>query len=129
MGVFDRQIASAKRLIEKYGQSVQWKPYVAADADDATPWKPKLDTSDPADPVMVRIVFLPASRVNNELVRALSNAPEVPSGKSYGLMPAVNFVPSLADVVIRDGVEYRPCYIDPLSPNGEIIMYTIGFEL
>jgi hypothetical protein len=126
MGVFDRQIATAKRLIEKNGQVVQWHVPTPGAADPATPWKPTIGTDVSHD---VRIVFLPASRVNYELIRALGNAPDIVGGKSYGLMAAVDFVPSKLHYVMRDGVEYRIEYIDPLAPNGEIILYTVGFNL
>ena len=53
---------------------------------------------------------------------------EVPTGSVMGLMGAVNFEPSLKDVVIRDGKELRLENIDVLSPNGKTILYTVVFK-
>jgi len=127
MGVFDRQIATAKRLIAKNGQLVQWHVPQAGAANPLTPWKPTAPGTDVSHDV--RIVFLPASRVNYELIRALANAPDIVGGKSYGLMAAVDFEPAKTHYVMRNGVQYRIEYIDILSPNGEKILYTIGFDL
>lgn len=126
MGVFDRQIATAKRLIEKNGQTINWVQRPAGTVDPDTPWLPTVGVPVTYTP---RIVFLPRSRLNYQLIRALNpNAPEVPGGTLYGLMAQVSFTPSKDDVVVRAGVEYRMIGIDPLSPNGEIILYTIDFS-
>jgi hypothetical protein len=128
VGTFDRQIATAKRLIAKNGQLVEWHvPTPGLPADPLKPWKPTAPGTDVSHDV--RIVFLPASRVNYEFIRALANSPDVIGGKSYGLMAAVDFEPSKSDYVMRDGVQYRIEYIDVISPNGEKILYRIGFNL
>lgn len=125
MGQFDRQIATAKRLIAKYGQTCIWRKVAnGAPVDSLKPWKPTAsETSDNN----ASIVFLPASRENRELLRYLKGT-EIPVGSIQGLMPAVSFEPTLKDVVIRDGKQLRLKSIDPVSPNGEIILYTLEFE-
>lgn len=54
---------------------------------------------------------------------------EVQNGSVMGYMGAVNFEPSLKDVVIRDGKELRLENIDVLSPNGQTILYTVVFKV
>ena len=124
MGVFDRQIANAKRSIAHKGQSVIWREPALADADSDTPWKPG---DAPPDDHVVNIVFLPDNRTNYEFLALMANT-EVPKGRLIGLMAAVDFTPTLKGVVIRDGVTLGVRTIDPLAPNGQAILYTIGFD-
>jgi len=125
MGVYDRQIATAKRLISQKGQSVTWRQLAdGAPVDSSKPWKPSAAT--PTDNP-VSIVFLPPLKENQELIRYLKGT-EVPTGSVSGLMPAVTFAPAAKDVVIRNSVELVVKSIDPLSPNGEIILYFLEFE-
>jgi hypothetical protein len=126
MGQFDRAIATAKRLIAKNGQTVTWrKTQDGVPADGAKPWKP--GTTVVVD-YSVPIVFLPESRVGFEFLAMLANT-EVPKGKLTGLMAApADFVPTLKDIVIRGGETYSIRTLDPLAPNGDVILYTIGFD-
>lgn len=126
MGQFDRQIATAKRLIAKNGQAVTWRRTTdAAPADSAKPWKP--GTSTVID-TPVTIIFLPEDRRDFEFLRLLG-ATEVPKGKLVGLMAAVGFTPTIKDTVIRAGVSLGIDAIDPLAPNGQIILYTVRFAI
>jgi len=124
MGQFDRQIETAKRFIAKNGQSVTWRKLGVDTPDPSTPWKPAADTPDDH---MATICFLPPGRVGQELIRYLKGT-EVTTGSVQGLMSAVDFEPTANDVVIRDGKNLRIKSIDPLSPNGQIILYTIEFD-
>jgi len=124
MGQFDRQIETAKRLIAKNGQTVTWRKLGVATPDPSTPWKPAADTPEDHSP---KICFLPPGRVGQELIRYLKGT-EVTTGSVQGLMSAVDFEPTANDVVIRDGKTLRIKSIDPLSPNGQIILYTIEFD-
>jgi len=125
MGQFDRQIETAKRLIAKNGQTVIWRKPAVTTPDVLKPWKPAAAT--PTDYNDVKICFLPPGRVGQELVRYLKGT-EVTTGSVQGLMSAVAFEPSANDIVIRDGKTLIIKSIDPLSPNGQIILYTIEFE-
>lgn len=124
MGQFDRQIETAKRLIAKNGQTVTWRKVGVDTPDPSKPWKPAADTSTDTDVV---VCFLPPGRVGQELIRYLKGT-EVTTGSVQGLMSAVSFEPTANDVVVRDGKTLRIKSIDPLSPNGQIILYTIEFD-
>lgn len=126
MGVFDRQIATAKRLITKNGAPMTWRTFAdGALPDPSMPWKP--GAAVPANHG-VHIVMLPENRLGYEWIKYLVGS-DVPEGNGYGLMYAVPFTPSLNDTVVApDGRELKPTSIDPLAPNiTEIILYTVRF--
>ncbi len=115
MGQFDRQVATAQKLIAKNGQDATWRIIndpVPVDPDE--PWNPG-----PAVPVdkTVKICFLPLTLKDQESLSYILGT-EVPKG-------AVDFEPNLKDVVVRDGIEHRIATIKDLSPNGQKILYTM----
>lgn len=126
MGVFDRQIATAQRLIKKYGEQVIWQS--APDSEDnGQPWNPE-----PVEPVDHRVVvaFFPTNSSIGQLIRMMRNS-DVPTGNELGYMAQVSgFVPSSLDTIVRkSGAVYRIKNIDPLDPNGEgVILYTLEFQ-
>jgi hypothetical protein len=121
---FDRQIATAQRLIANNGQTVQWRQS-APTVNAAAPWVPGDNTNTDTD---VSICFVPVqSSVTRKFLAAISGT-DITVGKLAGLMGNVEFEPSIKDVVIRDGVELAITSIDLLSPNGQKILYTIEFE-
>lgn len=117
--MFTRQISTAKRLIQKNGQLVQWKQTIK-DVDDDKPWEQVETTAVSND---VYICFLSST---DPWLRYIKGA-DVPLGGIYGLMGQVDFNLSVADVVIRDGQEMRIKEIDSFAPNGEMILNTIEF--
>lgn len=124
MGVYDEDIAAAQEMIAESGQLVTWRKLV--DTPNASqPWKPS--NAAPVDYLSIPIVFLPVGRVNFEFIRALAGT-EVAIGSLQGLMGAVSFEPSIKDVVIRGGKILNIKAIDPLAPNGDVILYTILFD-
>lgn len=126
MARFDAQVKTALRLIEKNGQGVTWRIVRdEAPVDASKPWKPTND----ATPVEknVTICFLTVDRMTFETLSFMDNG-EVPQGAVMGYMGAVDFAPSLKDVVIRDGKELRIHYIDELKPNGQTILYKMVFK-
>lgn len=125
MGEFDRQIATAQRLIRQKGQAVKWRVITnGAPSDPLKPWKP---TQSPTVDYAVSICFLP---INKETQRTLmlQAKSEVPTSNLMGLMGAVPFAPDMKDVVLRDGKELRIEAIDTLAPNGQPILYTVYFK-
>lgn len=125
MGQFDRQIKTALKLIAKNGQAVKWRVVRNGEADPSTPWKPAL----PIEVVEydVEMCFLPISRQIRESLVFMKGS-DVSTSSVMGYMGAVEFAPSLKDVVIRDGQEYRIENIDYLAPNGQNILYTVIFK-
>lgn len=124
MARFDRQIATALRLIAKNGQVVTWQSVEnAASVDPDQPWKPSGTTTTERT---ATICFLPINREGRETIAYLKGS-GVATGSVYGLMGNVNFTPTAKDVVLRDGVEMRIENVDLLSPNGQKILYTIEF--
>lgn len=122
---FDWAIELAKELIDDNGQEVTWRVNrEVAPFDPSRPWE-----RDPAAPIehTVRIVFLPQSRENRELIRAMRGS-EVPTGRVMGLMAAGPFEPTLKDTVVRDGKTLAIECIDVLAPNGPPILYTLEFK-
>ncbi len=125
MARFDRQIATAKRLIAKNGELAKWRVINdPAPTDPNKPWEPGAATPDDKD---VTICFLPIDRQTMEAFNFIKGT-EVPKGSVMGLMGQVNFEPNLKDVVIRDGKELRIASLDVLSPNGQKILYTVVFK-
>lgn len=126
MGQFDRQIATALRLIKKNGQAVKWRSI--ANSIPTDPDKPWIGSTNPA-PVEhdVFICFVPVKDQQwRKFLKYLTNT-EVQIGDLAGLMGNVNFEPNPKDVVIRDGVELAINNIDLLSPNGQKILWTLEF--
>lgn len=116
MGVYDRQIASAKRQIAAKGESVTWTQKTNGTPPDADiPWKPGAAQSVPHT---VNIAFFPVGR-SRKRSKEYSQGSVVPKGNLYGIMEAVDFEPQIKDVITRGGKEISVLWIDPLDPNGE----------
>lgn len=129
MGEYDRSIAVALKLIKKKGQQIQWIQKSESIIDSAKPWNPSSGVETIYTPRMAFFPFDqgPAPRGNREF---LSNVGETEAftGKFYGLMGLVNFVPNPKDVVMRDGVSLEINAIDLLSPNGQTVLWTVIFN-
>lgn len=127
---FERQIATATRLIGRYGARCNWR-------------EPGTPTGSPAAPVPgtpvdheVTILFLTnTTRESLSGLLSMITDTELPSGGKRGLMAAVNFQPSLSGL-ISVGVTYaEPALrilpkngIDLLAPNQvEPILYYLRF--
>lgn len=128
MTAFARQIATAKRLIAKNGQTVQWRQ--VRDAAPADPLKPWLASGNATNvDTDVKIAFLPNKRVGFETLIAAATGAEILTGSVIGYMAAVSFEPSKKDIVLRGGVVYRISKIDELNVDGAPILYTITFDI
>lgn len=127
MGVFDRQIATARRLIEKYGEACLWQQPGEKD-DSVKPWHGS--EMDPPEPHAVKIVFLPNGGDNSiaAVIAALGDT-EVNIASEYGLMPAVDFDPATSDTLTDSaGNNVEIVKMTPLRPNGEIVFWKIWVE-
>lgn len=127
MSRYDRQIKSAARMIERYGQSVTWKQSPLTVADPSQPWK--TTQSAPVNTV-VSMIFIRRGRGTGlaaALYRMIKGT-DVPTGAPRALMAQVPFTPELTDTVDRDGVLMNIATIDPVAPSGIPIMYVIEFR-
>lgn len=123
MGVYDRQIANAKRAIKAKGQLVTWQ--INNNSENAAePWNPGAVA--PTNK-QVSILFLPINRQGQELIRLLKGT-DIATGSLSGLMGAVDFEPKINDLVLRGNETLTIKNVDPLAPNGDVILYTIEFQ-
>jgi hypothetical protein len=123
--IFASLADTATRLLTAYGQEVTFRAnseQVAADPNK--PWKPNV--KDYYD-YTVRIVFVSDTRRGYEPQR-LRDGSEVPKGNSVGIMAAQTFTPNLRDSIIRGGVTYGICTIEPIAPNGTVVAYKLGLD-
>lgn len=126
MGRYDRAIASAKRLIKKNGQLVNWIKHDVVVGDPTKPWA--VSAADPlTPPAPVYIVFLtPKGKLSNELFHLMQGT-SVPQGAPTGLMASVAFTPAIDDKVDRDGKILRVKAMDIVAPSGVPILYKLEF--
>jgi hypothetical protein len=128
---FERQIATASRLIAQYGADCVWR-------------EPGTPTGSPARPVAgtpsdaaVKILFLTnTSRESLASLLSMIADTELPSGGKRGLMAGnISFTPSLSGLVAVGNVFAEPALrilpkngIDLLAPNQvEPILYYLRF--
>lgn len=125
MGVFDRTIATAKRLIARYGQDCLWQQ--PAPTTEDVPGYPTV--GDKPEPIPVRIAWFAPRDLGRgtEEFMALMAGIEVPSGTEIGLLAGgLDFEPNDEDTVIRDGNELSVKKLDRLAPNGQAILYYVS---
>jgi hypothetical protein len=123
MGVYDRQIAMAQRLIAKAGADCFWRRPVRAEGGDA--WNPQ--PAEPDDKPVKIAFFSPRdiSRGSGEFLAALRGT-EVPTSTEVGLLAGgLGFEPSDADAIIRWDGEKGIKSIDRIAPNGEAVLYFV----
>jgi hypothetical protein len=124
MGVYDSQVATAKRLIAAKGAECTWRRTTAAAGGDA--WNPQPGAD---QEWTVKLAFFSPrdlGRGTSEFIAALAGS-EVPTSSEIGLMAGgLEFEPSADDVIERwDGVKGIKS-IDRLAPNGEAILYFVS---
>ena len=129
MAGYERQIATAKRLIAKRGQAVSWlvRPEGTTDPAEvagASKWRPKA-TGTVAAPRPVIIAFFPVDQAKYESLRGMGV--ELTTGSQLGYMAAVPFTPSQKDTVLRNGETLPVEHIEVIAPNGDTILYEIVF--
>lgn len=112
----------ALRLIREKGQTVIWNQYSDV-VNPSQPWKPTSNAPVSHDP---KIAFVPINQQDFATFGYLNG--EVPKGAVKGLMGAVNFVPTLKDVVIRDNKTLNIDKFDVININGEIVLYKVIFR-
>lgn len=96
MGAFDRQVATAQRLIAKNGAAMKWcQPNDDAPDDPNKPWLGKNGIPTRYD---VSLCFLPEGDpfIRYMLGTGLEQS-EVPAGGLFALMGETEFIPTLRD--------------------------------
>lgn len=125
MGVYDRQIASAKRMIAKYGQLCTWNSF--SDGTGGTAADPVANVS--AAHSNIPIAFFPLDREYLATFLSKLADTEIPIGLELAVMAQVSFVPSLRDTITRGTVTYsihQKNGIEKIDPNGEgAILYLV----
>lgn len=115
MGVYDRQVATAKRLIAKNGKQCQWTKMTTVLDDPAKPWAGGEDVPQVFAP---RIAFLPATDGASGFgITKLRDATQTAKFSTYGLMAAQDFTPDVVDMVTCNGVPLVIIAVDTLAPN------------
>lgn len=120
---YERQIATAKRLLEKFGGPCTYTVNtVGAPTDSAKPWR---DTNNSATQYTnVRMTFVPAKPSLREQDRTpiASNTVYIAAASLAGVTPKVG------DAITRnsDSSTWRVNTVDTLNLNGEMIMHIIG---
>lgn len=125
MGVYDRPIATAQRLIAKYGEDCKWRKPAAVVEDE--PGYPT--TGVVPDPVDCKMVFFSPRDLGRgtEEFLALLRGTELPENKEIGLLAGgITFSPELPDTIKRaSGLEIAIEKIDRLAPNGTPVLYYV----
>ena len=129
MGVFDTQIKTVKRLIDKYGEPVALKTTGSTISNPTKPWESTDSVPVSTD---VKIVFLSPSASGNsmfskELLQYLSGT-SVSSGTVRGYMAPSTVIPKLADIVVRSSAELKIKAVETISPNGQILLHVLEFD-
>lgn len=128
MTVLTRSVATATKLINKYGANATWKVY-GSTVDNSQPWKSTAPGTGPTE-YAIKIVLLPESTGDNplEMLSHLLAGTSVPVGAEQGLMAgSVAFVPAVNDSVVINGKTRQFKAIDTLQPDGNPILYTLTF--
>lgn len=127
MGVYDRQKASAKRMIDKYGGLCTWNSVPASSPQPNEPWNPS-----PSVPTVyqnIRIAVFPSNSSLEKTMRKMLGS-EVPVGDEVAYMAPVPFKVSLKDTFLHpNGKQYRLNKADVIDPNGEgAILYIMDVQ-
>lgn len=125
--IFENSIKSASRMIRKFGQKVTWKKATTSVSDVERPWEV---SSGPFPEYFPYMVILPLSSEGRGRVGQETNnyrrQSDIQSGAVLAYMEAVGFEPSIDDIVLIGGKEFRIRNFDALNPNGSgAIYYTL----
>jgi hypothetical protein len=118
MGVYDRQVASAIRMIKEKGALSVFRSITKS---SNTYEGDELTYTDYA----VNIACVPVDRVDHE-TQMYREFTDIPVGYTLGYMGAVDFKPTMKDVVVFGGVTYTIRNIIEYNPNGESIAFVLG---
>lgn len=129
MADYTDDIATAKELIDEFGQDCWWQPPAASDGP-SEPGYPGEDGELP-DPIKCKIAWFNEHDLSRGTYKSLEFliGTEVPTGALVGLLAGgQTFVPKLTDTVRRGAVDAVPITInniDELAPDGTPILYSV----
>lgn len=123
-----RALATANRLILRYGAPVIWQqPRDAPPNDPSEPWLPGPTVLTTFQ--NVPLVRLPSNRKNIAFLMYLTGT-EIPDGYERAIIPGnVPFVPTLKDYfadVASDKVAIS--WLDPFKPAGNVLLWVMGLK-
>lgn len=124
MGTYDRQIATAERLIREKGKAVQVVRQTTSIPDPDKPWEPGTPGVSLDDAYGV---FLNFNAKDMETMSKMAGASEVQASDRKVLLAAAALTgaPTTNDK-LRDATgDWSIEWVQVLSPNGENILYTM----
>lgn len=123
MANYNRQIATAKRMIAKYGSKVIYNRIRDIETDPDKPWIPG---GQDVQSKTIDAVFVNDSSTLAQTLAAFMAGTTIPEGRITVFIPDIGFEPSPKDTIVKDGVEYRFTGVGVLRPAEQIIMSSIG---
>ena len=122
MGTYDRQVATALRLIREKGKAVQLKR-VTANPQAAMPWRADAPTEALE---AVHVVVLPFTQKDAE-TQGYRLDSEVHKKVRKVLLAGASLSapPALQDQLVDGAETWDIAYVQELAPNGEQILYTM----
>lgn len=126
MAGYARQIATADRLIRKYGELVTF--HRLSDWTGDKPWKPSDDPTE-TDFEDVPIVYYTETGLGRELLAYFQGA-DVPAGQTLAMIPGnVAFNPQLKDTIDSPTMGLlKVLSNNPISPSGIPIVHMLRLE-
>jgi hypothetical protein len=123
--MYESQIATAARLVAKYGQPAIWVQTVIPPPGDPT--KPWIRSAGVPTDFPCSVVFITSNK-KNWYAQIFDKASDIPDGFLMALLPGnCGFVPTLTDQLKRSNtVSYFVKWIDEVNPAGNPILYTLG---
>lgn len=126
--IFDRQIATALRLITKNGAPVTWTKPAASDPG-ADPWRDeRTGMADIHTPVMLFFSVIDAGRGGTRgFLKTFIGGTDVPDINEIGFLAGdCGFIPDQTDILEQqDGSVREIVAIDKIAPNGAPIIYFV----
>lgn len=123
MGVYDRQVALAERLIREKGKVVQIVRQTTV-TDPTKPWESGIPTEVLDD---AHGVFLNFNQKDLETMSKMSGASEIQASDRKVLLAAaaLSGAPTINDKLREVDGDWSIEWVQVLSPNGENILYTM----
>jgi hypothetical protein len=113
-------IATALRLIEKYGARVAWTQYIPGAVNVTYPEEPVAAV---AKNYLASIVFTKDKRVGYEFLKFLDKTEVIGNDQSFLLAGACGFTPAKNDTFVHGGKSYTIETMTPVRPDGNVVLW------